>query len=666
VERILYSLGTRLLTTKTHWRVLPTALVAMGWVCAATTVLSQPALAACPNETIRLQQVYGPSLPDCRAYEQVSPVDKNFNDAVGGPNVSEASPDGERVTFGSIGAFPSIPGASEFPIYLAARTGGRWSLHGLLPQTEAPQAAFIAGMTEDLSYELVSDSSSITFQGTLTEESTLFPPDTTFGLELAGASASDTPVLFESEGKLTPEAQEGVENVYEWVAGHVILIAPDAVPGPRSAAAHAGTFYYRQGTISQDGSRVFYTSLASGRLFMREDLGEPIPVSASTAEWRASTSDGSSVFYTEGPSGEEGLYRWTYHKGEPEPHITTIAEPSVKVQGIAGISSEGAYTYFVAKGAFPEANPNIGGKKPEVGKYNLYVWHEGLPGSISYIAALSELDETDWRGFSAPQGLGAANGEKSSRVIPDGRTLLFASILPLGSYENHGHVELFLYDASSGRLICVSCNPNGEPATENAYLTQPPQGLFLHLKRGSQQFMSRNLSNDGTRVFFETEEQLLPVDDNSLMDVYEWEAGHLYLISSGQSSSESYFGDASANGGDVFFYTRQRLVAQDQDNNVDLYDARQNGGIPAQNELAPPACLGEECHGLTSAPPELASPSTAVYQGAGTISPTMPAAPTVTAKHKPAAKPRCRRGFKRNRNGRCVRGKKAGRKAGAR
>ena len=113
--------------------------------------------------------------------------------------------------------------------------------------------------------------------------------------------------------------------------------------------------------------------------------------------------------------------------------------------------------------------------------------------------------------------------------------------------------------------------------------------------------MTRNLSEDGSRVFFQTQEALVPQDKNGQTDVYEWEregagscehasasfsasnGGCLYLISTGESDKPSYFGDASANGSNVFFFTRQSLVGQDRDENYDIYDARIDGGIAAQN-----------------------------------------------------------------------------------
>ena len=47
--------------------------------------------------------------------------------------------------------------------------------------------------------------------------------------------------------------------------------------------------------------------------------------------------------------------------------------------------------------------------------------------------------------------------------------------------------------------------------------------------------MSSRYISDGGRIFFETREALVPSDTNGQTDVYEYEQGHLYLISSGTS-----------------------------------------------------------------------------------------------------------------------------------
>jgi hypothetical protein len=52
------------------------------------------------------------------------------------------------------------------------------------------------------------------------------------------------------------------------------------------------------------------------------------------------------------------------------------------------------------------------------------------------------------------------------------------------------------------------------------------------------------------------------------------------LISSGTSSQESAFLDASESGGDVFFLTAAALAGQDVDNQLDVYDAHECSGSP--------------------------------------------------------------------------------------
>jgi hypothetical protein len=94
--------------------------------------------------------------------------------------------------------------------------------------------------------------------------------------------------------------------------------------------------------------------------------------------------------------------------------------------------------------------------------------------------------------------------------------------------------------------------------------------------------------------------------------------------------------EASPDGRDVFFVTANRLVAQDTDNERDLYDARLGGGIPAQNvaplQGATAPCDGDGCQGVpgaTPAPPVVAS---IAFGGAGNL--------VLSKGHSPAASTR--------------------------
>ncbi len=121
--------------------------------------------------------------------------------------------------------------------------------------------------------------------------------------------------------------------------------------------------------ISEDGSRVYFTDLANGRLYLRESdsdgTGTTSEVSSGPAGWRAATPDGSRAFYTEGGV----LYRFEVKGGGAGGQSTALTPAGAEVQGVLGIGGEGSYVYFAAKGAL--ANGGV------LGVDNIYLWHEG-------------------------------------------------------------------------------------------------------------------------------------------------------------------------------------------------------------------------------------------------------------------------------------------------
>ncbi len=121
----------------------------------------------------------------------------------------------------------------------------------------------------------------------------------------------------------------------------------------------------------------------------------------------------------------------------------------------------------------------------------------------------------------------------------------------------------------------------------------------------------------------------------------ERDGGCLYLISTGQSAQPSYFGDASADGTNVFFFTRQSLVGQDQDENYDVYDARVNGGIAAQNPPPWAQCTGETCRTAPEAPPVFGVPSSTTITDGGNLPQVEP---------KPVQKPKVKKRKKRKKH----------------
>jgi hypothetical protein len=160
------------------------------------------------------------------------------------------------------------------------------------------------------------------------------------------------------------------------------------------------------------------------------------------------------------------------------------------------------------------------------------------------------------------------------------------------------------------------------------------------------------MSDDGSRVFFDSAASLVPQDVNGLLDVYEWERdgtgscvespGCVYLLSGGTSRSWSTLLEASASGDDVFFVSRAKLAPEDGNENFNVFDAHV-GGVG----VAAPVCSGSGCQGVPAASPVFATPASATFAGVGNFPSTSGQVAKPKAKQKAkrrgAAKKRRRR-----------------------
>jgi hypothetical protein len=260
-----------------------------------------------------------------------------------------------------------------------------------------------------------------------------------------------------------------------------------------------------------------------------------------------------------------------------------------------------------------------------------------------------------------------------TRTASDGSSFVFQTreAFPAFHFNNGGGQlqQVYRYDVAASSLTCLSCPPAGVTPSQNADLSTNAQPTDQPFNK------DRGISENGHRVFFDTPDPLVPWDTNTAppieinadggrngnllyrgYDVYEWENGRLFLISTGKSGENSYVGDNSASGSDAFFSTAEGLVPGDTDGGYDVYDAR----IPHPGDT-PPAqavpCQGDVCQGPPSVPALLGAPASATFSGLGNIAPEPAAKPAV--KQKPKSKPaKCKRGYVKK-NGKCVKKPKA-------
>jgi len=434
----------------------------------------------------------------------------------------------------------------------------------------------------------------------------------------------------------------------------------DAPPGPGGG----GQFQW----ATPDGSRVFFTDCAQ-----------------LTADSTAVSSGGCGGFAKSQEAGYElpsGNDLYEYDGAKPAGHrltdltVDTNATDPLRadVQGVAGISKEGSYVYFVARGVLTGSEENISRHERAVaGQTNLYLRHAD---ATTFIATLGppisgepadegvkgQLEACDWASVKTPEWSPAPDprGQPfpclTSRVSPDGHFLAFNSHNSLTGYDNtvaatgEPSFEIFRYDATTRELHCASCHPEEttkkEPSpTPTAANTFQQPSILPPLLTGEQwkfgaQVLSSQLADDG-KVFFSTTNSLLPADENTRSDVYEYDGNNLHLISAGTGNSDSLFRNATPDGSNVFFTTADALLSRDTDNATSLYDARVGGGFPEPPAPAP-ACDEKTlaCRNATPAPPG-SPPATASFTGPG--NPLI-----VPAKPKPPKPFHCKKGFKKH------------------
>jgi DNA-binding beta-propeller fold protein YncE len=679
-----------------HYRVIATN--ALGSIAGPdqtfTTQASQQA--SCPNEQLRTG--FSANLPDCRAYELVTPANPGSEE----PEVSEtsqtgaarfvlagtqASRDGRRLSFFSLSSFAGSQSDGEQ--YLATRGATGWVSENEIP----PQAGYgnlgcpkfgaaIEAYSSELSAGILSDgkdqrpAEAENDRGGCGADSPELAPGEPHGVanlfvrdnvsagyqlvdvtppgvapapaRFDGGSADLSRVVFDEHARLAPDAPPSVDDLYEWSAGVVrlVTILPGGAPVVGSFATEPGGSVHAY-AVSADGSRVLFT--AGGDLYVRENA-EKAPVEecadaskACTVQVDASQAAG---------AGGGGQFMGASADGS-RVFFLDGSSAGLTSDTRAG-SGANLYEYDLSSGRLTDVTP--GGEADVEGVSGISEDGSSVyfvaGGALAAGAAAGQPNLYLYHGgaltliATLSNGDGCVAGGECARVSPSGRFLGFASFQMLTGYDNTDAVtgrrdgEVFLYDAGSGGLACGSCDPSGEAPGGDA-----------KLKHEATRESVPHVVTDSGRLFFESPDALVPSDTNHQTDVYEYEEGQPHLISSGTAGTESVLLDVGESGNDVFVLTRQPLVAQAPPGEAfAIYDARVDGGFPAN--LSPSDCsTADSCRSAAMPqPPVFGAPASATFSGAGNLAP-QPPAPAV----KPAVKAKkCKKGFA-EKKGRCVR-----------
>jgi len=537
-----------------------------------------PSSDPCPNATFRT----GASvrLPDCRAYEMVSPLDKNNADVTDASEAhAMASVGGGAFTYSMLAtAYAEPEGAPLIGQYLSKRDPeAGWSTRSIAPPRTAPplyntgDILFERGQYKIFSEDLCS--------GWLVQDSdvalapkapvgvpnayrrdlcggagyelltTIAPPGyslesepsaSNYYLGIQGTSADGSVSFFRAPAKLTGNAAgKGIYQVYVAFEGKLRLVS--ILPNGNASTLHSslGTSQsltsFRDDSVyhavSADGSRVFWSTAPGvsgvGKLFVRVHptqapsklIGEECTEAAKACTLPVSIGD--ALFHAAATDGSVALYSLADSLFEYDVGKAIAKEAGVRTlisKKVTGVvgASNDATRVYFV------SREDLAGAA-EGGKENLYL-HERGEG-FTFIATLSSADTSLYS--KAPYA-------RDSRVSPDGLHLAFTSTASLTGYDNadvksgEPDAEVFVYDATasegSGELLCASCNPSG--ARPSGRKTPGQFGIWVASSLPgwiSQTHPGRVLSPDGGRLFFESSDALVPRDTNGRTDVYEWE-----------------------------------------------------------------------------------------------------------------------------------------------
>ena len=591
---------------------------------------------SCPNAEVRAQQV-ATFLPECRAYELVSPVKKYASEAGaphGYPHYAISSPDGNRVVYGTFGPVTSTPRGIQFTSR-GERGPNGWTDNN--PLNEGPDLGReINAFSHQATSLLMSrDMTRSAFIGRDARLDGMPAPESLFGAQYAYAESASNELEWMSRplvaGSSPPQSQfldnflilGGTPSLSTIWFRSLSNLLPADQPRVESGFGGQGLYEYNEGVLTAAG-------------ILPDDSMSPAGASPATGGSDAESlsniisQDGTSMLYTtsDPAHGQKRRELYLRHGG----HSTLVSHAA---NGVAAadpvesgvISPDGSTVFFLSQSELAPGAPPSGGLYSYSTGSGVVSYVPGattlpLPGAIS-ASGKRFLFGNGFDGYSlwnegtvkviAPPTTNS-NGRVDFRTTASGSVFYFNTAAPLAGANTGNVQQLFRYDVATGKpATCISCPPDDvSPSGSDGGVgwiryggEGPPEGEVLP-KHG--------ISADGSKVFFDSADPLLPADINGKRDVYQWSNGRLSLITSGRDGENSFYMDNSPSGNDVFIGTANDLVGVDNDGVDDTYDVRVGGGF-LERVFNP--CAGEGCRSAPSGRPTPVTSATTAFSGAG-------------------------------------------------
>jgi hypothetical protein len=670
------------------------------------TTPATPAVASesCPNEALRA----GPSalLPDCRAYEQVTPANKEGASEITHYGSDFLSPkmvgeDGNHFLMVDKDVkFGADPDSGEGGFLFSRGAESGWQMTSVSPQPTAGvnedavrlESPDLTSVALEVGWETVPNKSAdVTLEAgptggpyaTVASMPRAQVPDESEGgrdfSAWVAASADFSKLVFWTEDrKLLAKHSTTLSgaDLYEYSGGQVRQVNIDSEGRTiGTCGAQMVDGFEDNGTkssfipalsspnaVSAEGRRVFFEAVPGSEcnspkhLYMRFDGGGEDAETRDLGEYRflGASSAGSELLLEHESGGQHQVVLYNVEARTTKALFSTDNELSHQTY----LSADFNVLYFSSEDRL----------LPEAPAATEHLYRYDIPEERLQLAL--------------PGGAHIEFGGKGEgvSVSPDGRFFYFASAgmpgVPGGGERSS---QVYRYDSVEGIVQCISCvSPfDPEPKLDSTYFDSFEDRTGMAVNRMPNAIFA---SANGDYVFFDTLDALIPSDIDGEIepegvtgehssalfslssDVYEWRkdgvdgcvsaTGCLSLISSGQGGTKVMLLGTDQSGRDVFFTSTSQLVPQDDDSATDIYNARIGGGEPPPAPR-PVECEGDACSTPLSAPVDV-TPSSFAFSGAGNQTASSPAVGGSDVSRKGA---KCAKGETRVR-GKCVKVKR--------
>jgi hypothetical protein len=368
----------------------------------------------------------------------------------------------------------------------------------------------------------------------------------TISSQFRGASADGTKVFFQSNEQLVAADTDTRMDVYQRSGGTTTLIST----GP---AGGNGSFNVSFSANSTDGSRVFFRT------------SEPLVASdTDTTQDLYERAGGTTTLLSTGPAGGNGAFQVIFN----------------------GISADGTRALFTTAESLvaADADPDSSDVYMRSGGTTTLISTGALGGNGELEAAYAGQSQDATRVFfHTDEPLEASDIDTTQDVYvrADGATT-HLSIGPAGGNGNDDFDYDAFFDGASvdGAVAWLHTDEvlvAGD--TDDANDVYQRVGGTLTLVSGGSAGIGAfwvGSSDDGSRVFFDTQEALGGGDTDSSTDIYERAGGNTTLISTGPGGGNgtafAAFQWASPDGSRVIFHTPEGLLATDTDSEQDVYE----------------------------------------------------------------------------------------------